>query len=160
MRGTLGALTRTHAAQGSIEWIGLRPARKAEMMATNAVTLGEAGLPGDHAKSGNRAVTLIQAEHLPVIALLAGLNEVTPHQLRRNIVVSGINLIALRNVPLRLGEALIELTAPCPPCSRMETALGLGGYNAMRGHGGWYAKIIRSGEARIGGVCTPIYQTP
>jgi hypothetical protein len=35
------------------------------------------GLDGDHAPEGKRAVTLIQAEHLPVVAALAG-RDVTP----------------------------------------------------------------------------------
>jgi MOSC domain-containing protein YiiM len=38
----------------------------------------ETGLNGDHGRPGKRAVTLIQAEHLPVIAALAGLDHVEP----------------------------------------------------------------------------------
>jgi MOSC domain-containing protein YiiM len=38
----------------------------------------KAGLDGDHGRPGKRAVTLIQAEHLPVIAALAGLDRVDP----------------------------------------------------------------------------------
>jgi hypothetical protein len=54
------------------------------------------GIDGDHGRPGKRAVTLIQAEHLPVIAALAGLDRVDPATLRRNLVISGINLAALR----------------------------------------------------------------
>lgn len=117
--------------------------------------LTEEGLDGDHAPPGLRAVTLIQAEHLPVIAALARI-AVTPGHLRRNLVVSGLNLAALKGLPLRLGaEAEIEITGPCPPCSRMEETLGFGGYNAVRGHGGWYARVRRPGRLTLGDSVSP-----
>lgn len=100
--------------------------------------------------SGGRGITLIQAEHLPVIAALAGLDAVEPAVLRRNLVVSGIPLIALKGRRFRIGELLCEGTGPCDPCSRMELALGAGGYNAMRGHGGLCARILHGGTLRIG----------
>lgn len=99
---------------------------------------------------GKRAVTLIQAEHLPVIAALAGLDMVDPANLRRNIVVAGINLLALRKARIRVGTAVLEGTGPCAPCSRMEAVLGPGGYNAMRGHGGLTAAVIQPGQIRQG----------
>lgn len=152
MQGHLAEIMARHAAAGRVGWIGLRPERLADMSAVPEAFLGEDGLAGDHARPGKRAVTLIQAEHLSVIAALAGLQAVTPDILRRNIVVSGINLTALRNHPLRLGEAVVEITVPCAPCSRMEAALGPGGYNAMRGHGGWCAQVMQPGQVALGDV--------
>ena len=137
---------------GRVDWIGLRPARDKpmrEVEAADAVT--EAGLRGDRyaGGSGKRGITLIQAEHLPAIAALAG-RPIVPALLRRNVVVSGIPLIALKGRQFRIGDVVLQGTDPCDPCSRMETALGDGGYNAMRGHGGLCARIVAGGTLRIG----------
>lgn len=102
------------------------------------------------AELSTRQVTLIQAEHLDVIARLARADRVDPVGLRRNLVISGINLAALKNAKLRVGEALLEIVGPCQPCSRMEEAVGPGGYHAMRGHGGMTARIIESGAIEVG----------
>ena len=135
---------------GLIAAILLRPARLASPSSVAAADLLPDGLQGDHASGGKRALTLIQAEHLPVIGSLVG-QAVTPDLLRRNLVVSGINLAALRGLRLRLGaEAVVEITGPCAPCSRMEAALGPGGYNAMRGHGGWCASVVAPGRLALG----------
>ncbi|WP_432254271.1 MOSC domain-containing protein [Limimaricola sp. AA108-03] len=116
----------------------------------------ETGLAGDHARPGKRAVTLIQAEHLPVIAALSGHDALAPETLRRNIVVSGLNLTAARHRLLRVGTALLRFTVPCAPCSRMEVALGEGGYNAMRGHGGWCCEVVEPGRLERGGTVIPV----
>jgi MOSC domain-containing protein YiiM len=137
---------------GRIEWIGVRPRRDVPMVELADVQLDSRGLGGDRydGSNGKRAVTLIQAEHLPVIAALSGHDVIAPATLRRNLVVSGIPLIALKGKRFRVGDAVLEGTGPCDPCSRMETALGPGGYNAMRGHGGLTARVIEGGHVRIG----------
>ncbi len=141
----LRALMRRHPFPGRVAWIGLRPARLAPIITPTEVEVTETGLVGDHHKAASpRALTLVQAEHLPVIAALTQ-TEVTPEMLRRNIVIAGINLTAIRHDVLQLGTARIKLTKPCAPCSRMERTIGPGGYNAMRGHGGWYAEVIAPG---------------
>ena len=149
----LGRLMATLPRAGRIEWIGLRPARDATPVVVEAVQAETGGgLVGDRyaGGSGKRGVTLIQAEHLPVIAQLAGLEAVAPDTLRRNLVVSGLPVIALKGRRFRIGEVVLEGTAPCDPCSKMEAALGPGGYNAMRGHGGLCARIVEGGLIRVG----------
>ena len=108
------------------------------------------GLSEDYRSRGNRQVTLIQAEHLPVIAALCGLDSVEPGLLRRNLVVSGISLRALKDKRFTIGSVQLLGTGECVPCSRMEENLGVGGYNAMRGHGGITARVLSEGHIRVG----------
>ena len=139
---------------GRVDWIGVRPARKAPLEALTEVAISlEQGLEGDHYRGGaggKRQVTLIQSEHLQSVAAILGLEKVDPQQTRRNILVSGINLLALHNRRFKLGTAILEGTGYCQPCSRMEQNLGAGGYNAMRGHGGITARVIKGGRVRLG----------
>lgn len=149
----LGKLMATLPRAGRVEWIGLRPARMAPMdEVAEVVAESGGGLAGDRyaGGSGKRGVTLIQAEHLPVIAALSGHSGVSPSMLRRNLVVSGLPLVALKGRRFRVGQTVLEGTDSCDPCSRMEAALGPGGFNAMRGHGGLCARIVEGGTIRVG----------
>jgi MOSC domain-containing protein YiiM len=149
---------------GRVTWIGVRPARKAPLVSLDIAEITrEAGLIGDHysgrpnpdGRGGKRQVTLIQAEDLAAIASYLA-REVTPGDLRRNLVVSGINLRALKDRRFQVGEAVLEATDDCHPCSRMEAILGPGGYNAVRGHGGITARVIQSGQVRLGDPVTAL----
>ncbi|RIV25522.1 MOSC domain-containing protein [Fibrisoma montanum] len=139
---------------GRIEWVGIRPERRGAVTAVDEVTVSDNdGLAGDHysGRSGNRHVTLIQAEHLPAIAAYVGRTQVDPAELRRNLVVSGLNLLALKDHYLQIGDdVVLQVTGQCHPCSRMEENLGPGGYNAVRGHGGLTARVIHGGTIRVG----------
>lgn len=155
MTSELRTLLNTHPFQGRIDWIGLRPARYEDMLVVDDAELTLSGLRGDHHSAVSpRALTLVQAEHFGAIAAFAQAT-VTPNMLRRNVVVSGINLACLRHKVLQIGSAQIKLTKPCAPCSRMEKTIGPGGYNAMRGHGGWYAEILQEGKLRTGDIFGP-----
>lgn len=149
----LARLMATLPRAGKVEWIGLRPARDQAMVAARTVeAIAGAGLVGDRYQggSGKRGITLIQAEHLPAIAALAQRPDLAPALLRRNVVISGIPLVALKQRRFRIGTAVFEGTEECDPCSRMEDALGPGGYNAMRGHGGLCARIVEGGTFGLG----------
>ena len=169
----LRVLVRQFPRPGRVEAILLRPARRAEPeRVLQADALVDRGLQGDRSAAkasppgggGRRQVTLIQAEHLPVIAALAGLPEVPAEWLRRNLVVSSLNLLAARTLfkdaplVLRIGESVVlGISGPCEPCSRMEEVLGADGYNAMRGHGGVTARVLVGGPVKVGDrvLCGP-----
>jgi len=138
---------------GEVKWIGVRPAKRAAVDVLERVEADtDQGLAGDRyaGRSGERQVTLIQWEHLPAVAEVAGLDWIDPAALRRNIVVAGINLLALKNKRFDIGGAVLEYTGTCDPCSFMEETLGPGGYNAMRGHGGITARVVTGGTIAVG----------
>ncbi|MEF2277085.1 MOSC domain-containing protein [Deinococcus sp. YIM 134068] len=183
---TIFELRATFPRPGRVEWIGLREARRAPVRSVpQAEAHPLVGLIGDHGKTlptrlraltgepgetaapsptaqtipggpGKRQVTLLLAEHLPVIAALSGLEVVTPEMLRRNVLVSGLSLLALKEARLQIGEVVLEGTGECHPCSRMEEELGPGGYNAVRGHGGITARVLRGGVIRVGDEVRPV----
>jgi len=140
--------------QGQVNWIGIRPKRKAPLQSLNEVNaLTLKGLEGDHfsgSATSKRQVTLIQKEHIDLIASVMQLPGLHPGILRRNIVIEGINLHAFKDRRFWVGTVLLEYTGECHPCSRMEEVLGEGGYNAVRGHGGITARIIQGGPINIG----------
>lgn len=169
---SLRQLTQQFSQAGKLDTIYLRPARGVPCVsAQQAQANAGKGLVGDRTHNtpssnplgSKRQVTLIQAEHIAVISALIG-KPVDAAKLKRNLVVSGINLLAAKSLfkdqimQLTIGEVVLEITGPCEPCSKMETTLGHGGYNAMRGHGGMTARVIKSGEIKVGDVitCSPI----
>ncbi len=144
---------------GTIEWIGLRPGRRLPLEIVTEVSAStDRGLLGDcySGRSGKRHVTLIQHEHLAVIGSLLGIDEPSPDLLRRNISVSGINLLALKDKRFKAGTTILEYTGQCHPCSFMEQAFGPGGYNAVRGHGGITARVVKDGTIRLKDPVVPL----
>jgi MOSC domain-containing protein YiiM len=156
---TIRDLNRPPQIEGRVESIIVRgsPRERARKVA-GTVALAGIGLADDRlgqrgeSELSTRQVTLIQAEHLPVIAGLARVEPIDPIGLRRNLVISGINLLALKNAKLKVGAALLEIVGPCQPCSRMEETIGPGGYAAMRGHGGMTARVLVGGPINVGDV--------
>lgn len=150
---TLKELINTMPQIGKVEWIGLRSKHKAPVENVQQVLVTpENGLAGDHysKNGGNRQVTLLQAEHLEAMANILKLDTIDPALMRRNILVSGINLQAFADRQFQIGEVVLQMTGICHPCSQMEQNLVSGAYNAMRGHGGITAKVIQGGTIRVG----------
>jgi MOSC domain-containing protein YiiM len=173
MSVSLKELATRFSHSGRVEAIYLRPARREPVLSVqSALALVDRGLEGDRTAAkvpwrpgGNkRQVTLLQAEHLPAVAAFTGQPKVDAAWLRRNLLISGLNLLAakalFKDAPLVLclgADVRLEITGPCEPCSRMEEILGPGGYNAMRGHGGLNARVIQGGEIKVGDAvhCLP-----
>lgn len=139
---------------GKVEWIGIRGEKKGDIKAIENVFAKKIyGLEGDHFKgspSGKRQVTLIQHEHLIAVAEILQGKSIDPKLTRRNIVVSRINLLSLKDQEFRVGDVILETTGICAPCNLMEKNLGEGGYNAMRGHGGITARVKIEGKIKLG----------
>jgi len=162
---TLAELKQQIPQQGRVEWIGISQHRRAEIQECDQVQVQAGrGIAGDHRATGqpdgNRQITLIQREHLLGVAGLVEPGAVTPidpARLRRNLVISGVNLLALKDRVFRIGaDVELQGTGPCVPCSRMEENLGTGGYNAMRGHGGITARVLTGGTIAVGDVLQAI----
>ena len=140
---------------GTLTWIGLRSERRGQVTPVErARAIAAKGLEGDHrmdkTPGSARQVTLISEEFMQQIAHFTGLSAIDPVLLRRNLVVSGINLNALRHQRFQIGDAVFEANALCHPCSRMDAALGKGGVAAMIGHGGLCARILNTGYITVG----------
>ena len=124
---------------GRLEWIGIRPGKKQALTELKSVRIEQNwGWRETVSEKCFRKTSghLIQQEHLQVVAKILGKSEIDPGWTRRNLVISGINLLSLKHQSFQIGEAVPQTTGICAPCSRMEENLGPGGYNAMRGHGG------------------------
>ncbi len=150
-------LQDTLPQKGTVTWIGLRPASRQPLMSVDQVSASQKdALEGDRFNgqfSKKRQVTLIQAEHIDAVSSILG-KKVDPGLLRRNIVVSGINLLALKDKTFNIGSAVLKYTGLCHPCSRMEQNLGPGGWNTMRGHGGITAQVVTDGVISVGSDVT------
>lgn len=151
---------------GELSWIGLRPDRRAEVVEVGSVqAIAGSGLEGDHrfenTLGSGRQVTLISEEYVGQIAHFLSLsgeavvaNARLARLLRRNLVIKGMNLEALRYQQFSIGGAIFEAGAICHPCLRMEELLGKGGIAAMVGHGGLCLKVVQSGKVSVGdAVC-------
>ncbi len=138
---------------GTVQWIGLRTERRGPIQVVDQVEANAQGLEGDFFQGPEKAprqVTLIQAEHIEAVRKILGRDALSPELMRRNIVVSGINLQALKQGQFQIGGAILYATGNCAPCSLMEENLGAGGYNAMRGHGGITAYVVQNGTIHRG----------
>jgi MOSC domain-containing protein YiiM len=164
---TMKALMAMRPAPGRLQWIGLRSVRRGTIEVVDAAeVVAGRGLVGDHFHDrstghgdGKRSVTLIQAEHLVAVGGFLGRGAIDPRLTRRNLVVAGINLLALKQRRFTIGEAEFEMTGDCAPCAHMEEALGAGGFQAMRGHGGITVRVLRGGRIAVGDAVTCVAES-
>jgi MOSC domain-containing protein YiiM len=141
---------------GTVEWISVRPEPKAAVRPVQDVFADvSTGLEGDHDTKPHRQVTLISREALEGVARALNRSSVDPAATRRNILISGFDLNLDEGTQIAVGGALLEITGPCLPCSRMDENLGDGGRAAMKDAGGLTARILRSGLIRVGDPVSP-----
>jgi MOSC domain-containing protein YiiM len=142
------------AATGTVEAIVLAGTAEAALgsVATARAIAGR-GLEGDRYATGGgtfsvkgghgRDLTLVTAEALEDVGLTAS-------EARRNLVVRGIDLDALRGRRFRVGEVECLGQRRCEPCAHLERLTRPGVLRALVHRGGLRADILRGGELHVG----------
>ncbi|HEY2352936.1 MAG TPA: MOSC domain-containing protein [Candidatus Acidoferrum sp.] len=96
-----------------------------------------------HGRPGERQVLLVDRETLEAMELAPGI-------IRENITTDGINVNSLAlEQELRVGEALLKVSAVCHPCDQLEK-IRPGLRREMRGRRGMLCRVIRGGTIRRG----------
>ncbi len=144
------------AEVGRLEWIGVRSHPRGPIVeAPEAYARAGRGITGDYYSrrtAGRRQVTLIQFEHLAEIAKRVDTWRVEARETRRNLAVSGIDVLACKDRIFSIGDVVLEGTGTCEPCRKMDASLGPGGARAMRDLGGITARVISGGVLHVGAV--------
>lgn len=115
----------------------------------------EEGLRGDRyadaslRKSPDYQITLIEIENIEAFVRTSGL-ALAPHEPRRNLVTSGVNLNVLVNKRFFVGEVELEGLELCEPCATFAKHTHLEVVSFFVHKGGLRARIIRGGVIRVG----------
>jgi len=105
--------------------------------------LGFEGCAHARPGGGKRQVLLMDRETLDALHLAPGI-------VRENITTQGLEVNGLEiGQRLRIGEALLEVSAPCTPCGLMEK-LRPGLRREIRGRRGMLCRVVADGSIRRG----------
>jgi MOSC domain-containing protein YiiM len=112
--------------------------------AREVAAVTDRGLDGcRHGRPGSRQVLLIDSETLEEFRL-------APGQVKENITTRGLDLSGLvRGERLAIGDAVLEVTGPCDPCSRMDE-IRTGLQQALQGRRGILCRVVQGGRIRLG----------
>ncbi|WP_448615079.1 MOSC domain-containing protein [Modestobacter sp. URMC 112] len=132
-------------------------ARPAEFRSSLQVRAG-LGVLGDRycGRPAHRdaAVTVLAAEAVEAVAAELGSGPLDPRAARRNVVLRGAEVEALRGQLFSLdcgaGEVVLAGGRPANPCAWLDAVLAPGAHRGMRGRGGVRCAPRSDGELRLG----------
>ena len=104
-------------------------------------------------------ITFFSREVFDLMAQAFGLTTKSPAVLRRNVIVSGVDLTELIGADFNLQGVQFHGTAHCNPCYWMDTAFAPGAEKFLAGRGGLRARILTSGRISIGDAQLKIFQS-
>lgn len=100
------------------------------------------------------AVTVLAAESVEAMAADIGSGPLDPLLARRNVVLRGVEVEALRGESFSIdcGEGVVLLRGgrPANPCAWLDTVLAPGAHRGMRGRGGIRCVPLSDGVLRLG----------
>jgi MOSC domain len=111
----------------------------------------------DYSENYKGQITFFSREVFGLLSDHFGLTK-SPGVLRRNVIVSGVNLMELIGADFELQGVRFHGTAHCKPCYWMDTAFAPGAEHFLAGRGGLRARILSDGQIRRGGACLRILQ--
>jgi MOSC domain-containing protein YiiM len=95
-------------------------------------------------------ITFFSLEIFETLAARFALTNKSPGELRRNVIVSGINLNDLIGEQFSIQGLRLRGTAHCRPCYWMDHALTAGAEEFLQGNGGLRAQILTDGVIALG----------
>jgi MOSC domain-containing protein YiiM len=118
------------------------------------------GIVGDryfgHTAHKDASITIIAAESLPPGADLT--------HVRRNILLRGVDIDSLIGKTISLdsgsGPVRLRLNRPANPCAWMDTTIGPGARDALKGKGGARCTPLDDGVLTVGPVEVEVLNTP
>jgi MOSC domain-containing protein YiiM len=103
-------------------------------------------------------ITLFSREVFDLMSGTFGLMNKSPGVLRRNLIVSGIELNELIGADFTVQGVQFRGTAHCKPCYWMNTAVAPGAEEFLANRGGLRARILSDGRVRLGEAQLAILQ--
>jgi MOSC domain-containing protein YiiM len=95
-------------------------------------------------------ITFFSLEVFEKLAAHFRLTDKSAGELRRNVIVSGINLNDLIGEEFSIQGVRLRGTAHCKPCYWMNQAVAPGAEEFLQGNGGLRAKILSDGIIAVG----------
>ena len=100
------------------------------------------------------SVTVLAAESVEAVAAELGAGPIDPLLARRNVVLRGAEVEALRGQSFSIdcgdGEVLLQGGRPANPCAWLDVVLTPGAHRGMRGRGGVRCAPLTDGVLRLG----------
>jgi MOSC domain-containing protein YiiM len=142
---------------GQVTGIFIAAAKGAPIQARGEVqAVAGRGLEGDRNFYGEAdghdpadEITLIAVEGLAQARTDHDL-ELDPGEHRRQVVVEGVDLLALVGRTVRVGEVEVAVIADNPGCRYLQDLVGKPVLRGLRRHGGVRGEIVTGGVLRVG----------
>ena len=112
------------------------------------------GLAGDryfnHREDYKGQITFFSAEVFEKLCANFGINDKSIGVLRRNVIVSDIDLLSLIGCDFEIQGVKFHGTQHCAPCEWMDVAFAPGAKEFLKTNAGLRAKILTDGSITIG----------
>ena len=139
---------------GRILGIATRPRPAADMAESQSIRVEAGGLAGENRSGKNRQITLLAREDWERAQAVAGA-ELHWTTRRANLLVEGLALAHTTGRRIRVGTALLQVTAETDPCALMDRFhLGLRKALQPDWRGGASARVLEPGVIRLGDSVT------